>query len=156
MTKASSTYETATLPDVFRLVEQLSRKLSQVQRVTVRATGLTPPQFVALSQLWARDGQPLKDLAAGNHCTPATMTTIVDSLERKGLVNREPHPDDRRSLQVWLTADGEQLQGSTPDIEDMFRGCCTGLSPDETGTLANLLAKLDGALSCWDPQAAPR
>ena len=147
--------EAATLPDVFQLVETVNRKLEQVQRATVRDTGLTPPQYVALSQLWERDGQRLKDLAAGNHCTPATMTTIVDGLERKGLVTREPYPDDRRSLQVRLTAAGKRLCGATPDIDDMFRGCCGGLSPDETSTLADLLARLDRALAGWDPGARP-
>jgi DNA-binding MarR family transcriptional regulator len=142
----------ATLPDVFRLVEQLNRKLERVQRLTVRDTGLTPPQYVALSQLWEQDGQPLKDLAAGNHCTPATMTTIVDGLERKGFVTREPHPDDRRSLQVRLTAEGRRMRGAAPNVEDMFRGCCSGLSPDDTRTLANLLTRLDTALAGWDPE----
>lgn len=146
----------ATLPDVFDLVEQVNKKLERVQRITVRDTGLTPPQFVTLSQLWERDGQPLKDLAAGNHCTPATMTTIVDGLERKGLATREPHPDDRRSLQVRLTEEGKRLRGTAPDIEDIFRGCCSGLSPDETDTLATLLARLDGALAEWDPEIADR
>lgn len=144
----------ATLPDVFRLVDQLNKKLERVQRLTVRDTGLTPPQYVTLSQLWEQDGQPLKDLAAGNHCTPATMTTIVDGLERKGLVTRQPNPEDRRSLQVRLTDEGERMRGAAPDVEDIFHGCCGGLSPDETGTLANLLTKLDDALTGWDPETA--
>lgn len=148
------TQTAATLPDVFQLVEQLNRKLERVQRLTVRDTGLTPPQYVALSQLWERDGQPLKDLAAGNHCTPATMTTIVDGLERKGLVTREPHPDDRRSLQVKLTDEGERMRGAAPGVEEMFHGCCSGLSPDETSTLATLLGRLDTALAGWNPEAA--
>jgi DNA-binding MarR family transcriptional regulator len=149
-----TTHEPGTLPDVFRLVEQLQRKLSHVQRETVRHTGLTPPQYAALTQLWTRDKQPLKDLAAGNHCTAATMTSLVDGLERKGLVTRRPHPDDRRSLQVCLTPEGAALQGSAPSVAEMFRGCCTGLSPAETEALAALLAKLDGALRRWQAVAA--
>ncbi len=77
-------YEAGSLPDVFRLVEQLHKKLIHIQRGTVRHVGLTTPQYATLTQLWALDGQPLKDLAAGNQCTRATMTTIIDGLERKG------------------------------------------------------------------------
>ena len=144
-------YRAESLPHVFGLVEQLQKKLDHVQRQTVRHVGLTPPQFAALSQLWAQDGQPLKDLAAGNGCTPATMTTIVDGLERKGLVSRRPHPGDRRSLLVHVTTEGAGLQGSTPSLEEMFAGCCSGLSPDETRTLVKLLSKLDTALQRWEP-----
>lgn len=149
-----SAYPTDTIPGVFRLVEQLSKKLSDIQRRTMKQTGLTPPQYATLTQLWARDGQPLKDLAAGNNCTPATMTTIVDGLERKGLVSRKPHPDDRRSLQLRLTTDGEKLRETTPSLQDMFNGCCIGLSPDETAALSTLLGKLDAALADWEPDTS--
>ena len=144
-------HEPGSLPDVIRLVEQLHTKLKHVQRQTVRETGLTPPQYAALTQLWERDGLPLKDLAAGNNCTPATMTTIVDTLERKSLVTREPHPDDRRSLLVRLTSEGAKLRESTPSVAQMFSGCCSGLAPDESQTLARLLAQLDAALTDWEP-----
>ena len=149
-----TTYEPGSLPDVFRLVEQLQKKLNHVQRETVRHTGLTPPQYAALTQLWAHDGQPLKDLAAGNHCTAATMTSLVDGLERKGLVTREPHPEDRRSLQVRLTPEGVALQATAPSVAEMFHGCCSGLSPVESRELAALLTKLDAALSRWQERAA--
>lgn len=147
----SEEYPPGSLPDVFRLVEQLHKKLMHVRRETVRQTGLTPPQYAALTQLWELDGRPLKDLAAGNNCTPATMTTIVDSLERKSLVTRQPHPSDRRSLLVHLTQDGAELRDSTPTVEEMFSGCCSGLPPGESQTLAELLTKLDTALSAWEP-----
>ncbi|MDJ0923263.1 MAG: MarR family transcriptional regulator [Acidimicrobiia bacterium] len=144
-------YQAGSLPDVFRLVEQLHKKLMHVRRETVRQTGLTPPQYATLTQLWELDGQPPKDLAAGNACTPATMTTIIDGLERKSLVTRKPHPSDRRSLLVHLTQDGAKLRGSSPTVGEMFRGCCSGLAPDESQNLAGLLAKLDAALSAWQP-----
>lgn len=146
--------EPGSLPDVFRLVEQLNKKLNHVQRETVRDTGLTPPQYAAMNQLWRRDGQPLKDLAAGNHCTPATMTSLVDGLERKRLVTREPHPEDRRSLQVRLTPEGVALQATAPSVAEMFHGCCSGLSPAESRDLTALLTKLDAALSRWQDSAA--
>ncbi len=139
------------LSDVFRSIEHLQKKLAHVQRQTVSHSGLTPPQYTTLMQLWDRDGQPLNALAAGNHCTPATMTTIVDSLERKGLVARQRDPSDRRRVQVRLTAAGTELRAATPSVEEMFAGCCAGLSPAETETLLRLLSKLDSALTRWEP-----
>ena len=150
-TRGAELYEAGSLPDVFRLVEQLHQKLKHVQRQSVGQTGLTPPQYAALTQLWRHDGLPLKELAAGNNCTPATMTSIVDTLERKSLVTREPHPRDRRSLLVRLTPEGTALRESTPSVEQIFNGCCSGLAPDESQTLAGLLTKLDTALDRWGP-----
>ena len=147
--------EPATIPAVFGLIEDLGKKLDNLERQTMQGTGLTPPQYAALNQLWDEDGLQLKDLASGNRCTPATMTAIVDTLERKGLVERTPHPSDRRSLRIMLTTEGRNLQGSTPTLQDMFRGCCSGLSPDETAELAQLLTKLDSALTAWEPSIQP-
>ncbi len=150
-TEGSVEYRAGSLPDVFRLVEQLHSKLMHVRRETVRRTGLTPPQYATLTQLWELDRQPLKDLAGGNNCTAATMTTIVDGLERKSLVTRQPHPSDRRSLLVHLTKDGAELRDTTPTVEAMFRGCCSGLPPRESQVLAGLLTKLAYALTAWQP-----
>jgi len=74
------------------------------------------------------------------------MTGIVDTLEGKGLVSREPNPDDRRSLLVKLTAKGTALQKSTPTLDRIFGRCCVGLEADEIQQLSRLLKKLNDVL----------
>lgn len=150
--EAPEKYQPGSLPNIFGLVERLHKRLKHIQRRTVSHTGLTPAQYAALSLLWERDERSLKELAVGIHCTQATMTTIVDGLERKGLVSREPNAEDRRSLLVGLTPEGAQLQESTPDLDEMFDGCCSGLSPDDSKTLAGLLTRLDESLSDGEPK----
>ena len=41
--------------------------------------------------------------------TSATMTGILDRLEKLDLIIRQPHPNDRRAILVYLTAQGAQL-----------------------------------------------
>jgi DNA-binding MarR family transcriptional regulator len=41
--------------------------------------------------------------------TTASMTSLVDTLERKGFVTRQPHPEDRRKILVELTATGAEI-----------------------------------------------
>jgi DNA-binding MarR family transcriptional regulator len=142
------------LPEAFQLIERLSRKLRSLQRQTTSSTGLTPPQYVVLRSLADTNGQPLKDLADVALCTRATITGIVDVLERKDLVERQPNPEDRRSLCVFLTAKGRQLQESTPGLESIPDGCCTVMEPNQTRQLARLLNQLDRAFATWE--AAPR
>jgi DNA-binding MarR family transcriptional regulator len=138
----------APVTEVFTLLDQLARKLREIQRMTVNKINLTPPQFQTLRWLWERDSQPFKDLAAANGCTRPTMTGIVDTLEKNGLVKRAPNPDDRRSLLVTLTKKGKDLEGSTPDLDRIYASCCVGLSAVEFQQLGTLLEKLDQTLDC--------
>ncbi len=143
---ADETYQPGSMPEVFQLIERIEKKLKQMERQTTRAADLTPPQYVVLRLLWEKDRRAFKELAAASYCTPATTTGIVDTLERKGLVTRQPNLDDRRSLLVALTEKGKSLQSSTSSIEMVFDDCCTSLEPNEIRQLCDLLKKLEDAL----------
>ena len=138
----------APVTEVFELLDQVARRLRDVQRMTVREVNLTPPQFQTLRLLWENDRQPFKDLAASLGCKRPTMTGIVDTLEKNGLVTRQPNSMDRRSLLVTLTQKGKALKGSSPDLDQIYRTCCVGLSADEFMQLGSLLMKLDQSLDC--------
>lgn len=139
---------TALVTDIFTLLDQVARQLREIQRLTVSEINLTPPQFQTLRLLWNQDGQPFKDLADANGCTRPTMTGIVDTLEKNGLVTRQPNPADRRSLLVTLTDRGKALEGKTPDLDRIYAHCCVGLSPEEFQQLGVLLEKLNQSLDC--------
>ncbi len=145
--KPSEQFQSDSLPGVFQLIEQIGKKLDQMKRQTTRIAGLTPSQFAVLSMLWDKDGLPFKDLAAANWCTRPTMTGIVDTLEKKELVTRQPNPGDRRSLLVCLTDRGRALQKTARTISAPFSNCCDGLTMAETKQLGTLLHKLDASLS---------
>ncbi|UCF26650.1 MAG: MarR family transcriptional regulator [Chloroflexota bacterium] len=134
--------------DVFTMLDRIARQLREIKRQTVNQVELTPPQYQTLRLLWERDSQPFKDLAAANGCTRPTMTGIVDTLEKNGLVTRQPNPDDRRSLLVTLSEKGKALEGSTPDLDRIYASCCVGLSAEEFQQLGSLLEKLDRSLDC--------
>ena len=138
----------APVTEVFGLLDQVARRLREIQRLTVSQANLTPPQFQILRLLWERDSQPFKDLAASLGCTRPTMTGIADTLEKNGLVTRQPNPDDRRSLLVTLTKAGKDLEGNTPDLDRIYSRCCVGLSAEEFRQLGSLLSKLDQSLDC--------
>jgi MarR family 2-MHQ and catechol resistance regulon transcriptional repressor len=100
-----------------------------------------------LSLLSEKDRRPFKELAEALACTRATVTGIVDTLEKKALVRRVPHPDDRRSTLVTLTEGGKEALQSTPGLEEKFDSCCCDLLPaEESAELIRLLKKLSEAL----------
>jgi DNA-binding MarR family transcriptional regulator len=134
--------------DIFSLLDRIARNLREIKRKTVNQVELTPPQYQTLRLLWERDSQPFRDLAAANGCTRPTMTGIVDTLEKNGLVTRQPNPDDRRSLLVTLSERGKALEGSAPDLDRIYASCCVGLTSEEFQQLGTLLEKLDRSLDC--------
>lgn len=134
--------------EVFSTLDQVARRLREIQRLTVSEVHLTPPQYQTLRLLWEEDGQPFKDLAAALGCTRPTMTGIIDTLEKNGLVTRKANPEDRRSLLVTLTEKGLALEGRTPDLDNIYAKCCVGLSDEEFRQLGLLLGKLERSLDC--------
>ncbi|MCX2748321.1 MarR family transcriptional regulator [Arthrobacter sp. MI7-26] len=79
---------------------------------------MTPHQWRALMTLMRRrpsgaqdagDPMRLKDLAERLRIAPRSATEVVDQLEAKGLVRRDPDPTDRRATRVAATAAGQQL-----------------------------------------------
>lgn len=102
-------------------------------------------RFVVLTLLNHDPEKPvnLADLAERSRVTRATMTGLIDTLERDGLVKREPSSGDRRMLLVRLTASGRTFLDSI--LPDYFRRVTTlmgGLSDAERKTLVRLTTKI--------------
>ena len=135
------------LSDVFELIDQTAKNLRQIQRQTVSESGLTPPQYAVLHLLWEKDERPFKEFADFLVCSRATITGIIDTLERKGLVERKTNPEDRRSLLATLTDEGRSMQQKAPVLENIYNTCCAGLSPIELKQLSFLLNKLNNSIS---------
>jgi DNA-binding MarR family transcriptional regulator len=74
-----------------------------------RAAGLSRARLSALSVVVFRGPLTLGELAAAEGVRSATMTGIVNGLERDGLVRRRPHGRDRRAVSVEVTAAGRRL-----------------------------------------------
>jgi DNA-binding MarR family transcriptional regulator len=141
---------TITHAEVFELIDHAAKTLRRIQRITVNDSGLTPSQYHVLSTLWVEDGQALKDLAEACNCTRATITGLVDGLENKGLIRRDPNPDDRRSLLAVLTPEGRALRSQTEALEAVYQECCPGLAPHEFHQLGLLLTKLNDSFPEFD------
>ncbi|RFC49835.1 MAG: DNA-binding transcriptional regulator [Verrucomicrobia bacterium] len=83
------------------------------------------------------------ELADAAGVSRATMTGLIDTLERDGLVTREPDTVDRRMMLVRLTAKGRSLLGEI--LPDHFKNMTLLMSPlseFERQTLVQLLTKI--------------
>lgn len=109
------------------------------------AHDLTPPQFYVLKTLAERGGQcAIGEIARAHHLTNATMTGLVKRLEAFSppLVTRETSPDDRRSVKVTLTPEGEsRFLAVQADLLDQVRLMLTFTTREERQDLIRYLTR---------------
>jgi MarR family transcriptional regulator, organic hydroperoxide resistance regulator len=127
--------------DVCKLVHRFAHRLDTHVRRTAGALGMTASQVVALRELT----EPItaRELAARMSCEPSNATFVLDRLEQQGLIERRPHPTDRRAKQIVLTPDGRRRRLAALDRLNATSPLAT-LSIDDQAVLRTLLETLDG------------
>lgn len=122
-----------------RLRDHLAREVE----ATLQAHDLNSSSFDVLATL-RRAGHPYQlspsELLAAMMVTSGTMTNRIDQLEKQGLVQRLPNPQDRRSLLIALTDKGFAVvdQAVTDHVANQHR-LVAALSPTQQGELDHLL-----------------
>ncbi len=93
------------------------------------------------------------ELADAAGVTRATMTGLIDTLERDGYVKREPDPDDRRMMSVLLTSRGEKfMREFLPGHFKAIASIMSTLTETERKTLVRLLVKVQQQAAVLTPQ----
>lgn len=104
---------------------------------------LTPQQFGLLRFLWEEDGITQVELSNRSQIDRTTIGGLIDRLEQSGLLQRRPHPEDRRAYRISLTTEGKSLEVElTPLTEELHRKILAPLTPEEIETLTAILHKL--------------
>ena len=93
-------------------IERLAKLFQRATSAALAGLGLKAWEYDVLSAL-RRQGRPFElpatELARSSLLTTGTVTTRIDQLEARGLVERRPDPEDRRGVRVALTNDGLAL-----------------------------------------------
>ncbi|HSH05167.1 MAG TPA: MarR family transcriptional regulator [Anaerolineae bacterium] len=117
-------------------------------RTLLNALGLHPGQEMFLLSVWEEEGLTQTELADRLQIQRATVTNSVNRLEKGGLLERRPDPDDGRIYRIYLTDKGRQIHNATrPVWDEMETAITTGLTPAEAATLHQLLAQVAHNLS---------
>ena len=94
---------------VFQAINEYSRKAE-------RDTGLTGPQLWAIKVIASDAPIKVSELARRIYLHPTTVVGILDRLEAKKLVERTRSREDRRVVEIKLTAQGEELVAKAPEV----------------------------------------
>lgn len=94
------------------LLWQVTNRWQAAQRAALKPFGLTHVQFVLLASLtWLESEAPVTQRRLADHAATDPMMTsqVLRVLERRGLVSRAPHPEDRRAHALTATRAGRSL-----------------------------------------------
>jgi DNA-binding MarR family transcriptional regulator len=119
------------------------KSLSLLQERWAEKHGLSEGRMGVLFRLFRQGSCPLGDLADAMDYTPRNITGLVDHLERDGLVERVPDPDDRRSVHARLTEAGRVRIKSIwkEGLEHQFE-VVDGMTKDDLAQLRHLCLQL--------------
>ncbi|MFN4219179.1 MAG: MarR family winged helix-turn-helix transcriptional regulator [Candidatus Bipolaricaulia bacterium] len=129
-------------------LERLSHVLRTLLWEEAVESRLSPIQIQSLIYLRSHDERlcRVNQLAEEFGLTPATVSDAVSSLEDKGLLTREPHPDDRRAQILRLTPKGRRSAEKLSRWSDALTEQLERFAPEEKEQALKFLLKLIEAL----------
>jgi DNA-binding MarR family transcriptional regulator len=137
----SKTFEPRT--GLGRLLSQVKMEMMEALDRELEPLDITAAQYVILVTLAEGPTDSASGLCKGVSYDPGAMTRMIDRLERKGLVRRVRCPDDRRKINLELTAEGKavypRLIESAVSVLNRF---LRGFSRNEIAELERYLTRM--------------
>ena len=132
-------------PKTFQSRESVSFFLGRSRKTFILALEAELAPYDISSSQWA----VILNLANGNASTAGDLAKfmrydrLLDRLERKGFLRRVPSHDDRRSMQLELTAAGKALRPKIVNaLVSVLNRLLQGFTPQEVQQLQSLLARM--------------
>jgi MarR family transcriptional regulator, organic hydroperoxide resistance regulator len=109
----------------------------------LREHGLRLGQYQLLRALWERDGLTPRELAEHAGVEMPTVTRTVQRMVRDGLVRREAHPSDARSVRIRLAGRGQALEAAAAELRSsVMQTALAGIPDAERDRLAATLDRV--------------
>jgi DNA-binding MarR family transcriptional regulator len=142
--------------EVMAALRRIIRAIDLHSRSLVQRFGLTGPQLLVLKAL--TDGAPrtVSEIAAAVNLSQATVTGILDRLERKQMIARARSATDRRKVLVSPTPEAERaLAGAPPLLQEHFTAGFRRLPEWEQTQVLSSLQRIVALMEAGDVEAGP-
>jgi DNA-binding MarR family transcriptional regulator len=141
---------------VMAALRRIIRAIDLHSRSLVQRYGLTGPQLVVLKELMEHSPQSVSGLAAAVNLSQATVTGILDRLERKEMVCRERSAEDKRKVMISPTAAAEAaLADAPPLLHEHFTTAFEKLESWEQTQILSSLQRIVSLMEAGDVEAGP-
>jgi MarR family transcriptional regulator, organic hydroperoxide resistance regulator len=129
--------------DVFRALGNVVRIVRARLDRALQRCGLRLGQYQVLRHLWEEDGLTPREIADRLTVEMPTVTRTVQRMLRDGFVDRQAHPDDARSVRIYLTKRGMELRTQLAAIiADQTEHALRGFTPQERETFVRMLERI--------------
>jgi DNA-binding MarR family transcriptional regulator len=125
--------------EAWELVNELVHSQRQALMAIAAEVELSVPQTFALRRLDPERPMAMSELAGSLHCDNSNVTGIIDRLEDRGLVRREPAAHDRRVKMLIITPKGESLRARLAELSDRPPAALAQLDGDDQIALRDIL-----------------
>ena len=139
-------------------IRKIIRSINLESKSIEREFGISIPQYLCLNFLRTSETYRATATEIGLHLNlnASTVTGIVSRLEKKGYVARLLNPEDKRSSFIYLTALGEKIIKTIPNLlQDKLTLKLQELQPEELQQLQNSLKLLVKFMGVEDLDASP-
>jgi DNA-binding MarR family transcriptional regulator len=133
---------------VFHLLRMILQEHQSLWAARLTAAGLpecTKPQYALLRSAQAYPGLDQAAAGAFTGTDKSTVVSLVDRLERRGLLRRADDPGDRRKRRLFLTEAGESfVRAAIPVVDQLSDDLLARLGHTDRETIVPILLKLAG------------
>ncbi len=150
----------ASADDILRAIRRIVQGITIHSKQLYRKTGLTVPQLLCLRAIAAARGHSITaaEVSRAIGIGPATLTGILDRLERSDLIRRERLTQDRRKVSLTLTPKGEERLAAR-SLQDRFMHRLTEIDESSRqeilGSLVQVVEMIDASSIDAAPVLAP-
>ncbi len=137
------------LRKVIRAIDMRSRQLN-------KDVGLTGPQLLVLQEVGKNPGVMVKQIAQSINLSPATITSILDRMEARALVDRVRSTEDKRKVGVFLSETGQAALTAAPlPLQEHFLNRFNGLEEWEKSLMVSTMQRIATMMDAAEIDAAP-
>lgn len=144
------------IEEVLVALRRLIRATDLHSKYLAKTTGLTAPQILLLQTIRDNDYLTIGELAAIVSLSQATVTTILDRLEKRKLIFRERSTVDKRKVFAFLTDEGTEMLKTAPiPLQDQFTRQFSDLQEWEQTLILSALQRVAQMMDAQHIDASP-
>jgi DNA-binding MarR family transcriptional regulator len=144
------------ISEVLTCLRRVIRAIDLHSKQLVKVASVTGPQLRLLQLIKSKQGATLRELADAMSLSQATVTSIMDRLEKRALIVRIRSEQDKRKIHPQLTAAGETILSNAPTgLQDSFVRKFEQLHSWEQSMIIASLQRVAEMMDAGDIDASP-
>ena len=132
-------------------IQKLSSRIFTKLLREFKAIDINPAQGRVMFPLWLQDNLSFQDLLERTSLSKATVSHLLNNLEKTGHIKRVPSEEDKRTVNVILTKNDKQLQDKYFQVSNkMTKLFYNGFSEEEIDEIEDYLRRLLNNLTSFN------